>query len=95
LPENEIIDEGTMELLEIAKGLENAKIEPIFAEREEEEETDVPLIVSETMAKIYIKQKALDKAIKIYELLLTDKPEKTDYYLEQINLLTNYEVVNE
>lgn len=72
-------------MLDIAKGLENAKITPVLEDIDEEEEQfETPLVASETMAKILIKQNAIDKAIKVYQMLIIEKPEKADYYKEQI-----------
>jgi hypothetical protein len=45
------------------------------------------------MAKILIKQNAFDKAIKVYKMLIEEKPEKTDYYHEQIEALQSQAVV--
>ncbi|MPN58529.1 hypothetical protein SDC9_206234 [bioreactor metagenome] len=39
------------------------------------------------MAKIFAKQKAFDKAIKVYQMLIASKPENTDYYSEKIEQL--------
>lgn len=45
-------------------------------------------IVSETMAKIYEQQRAFPEAIKAYEALIKQRPEKEDYYLSKIQALT-------
>lgn len=84
---NNIIDEKTQDFLNIAKGLENAKIAPIIEDNLDEEESETPLVASETMAKIFAKQKAFDKAIKVYQMLIASKPENTDYYSEKIEQL--------
>ena len=80
-------DLKTQDLLDIAKGLENAKITPVF-EEPEEESFETPLVASETMAKILVKQNAFEKAIKIYQLLIVEKPEKADFFKEQIENLS-------
>ncbi|MDR0790495.1 MAG: hypothetical protein LBO06_06840 [Bacteroidales bacterium] len=41
-------------------------------------------IVTETMAKVYLKQGNKDKAIKIYKQLIADNPEKSIYFANQI-----------
>ncbi len=45
------------------------------------------LLVSETLAKIYISQGELNEAIKIYEKLIDRKPENTEKYLLSIEEL--------
>ena len=83
-------DTKTQDLLDIAKGLENAKITPVLEDIDEEEEQfETPLVASETMAKILIKQNAIDKAIKVYQMLIIEKPEKADYYKEQIENISS------
>ncbi|MDR0927758.1 MAG: tetratricopeptide repeat protein [Ignavibacteria bacterium] len=78
------LDPTTKEIIEIARGLQNAKIIPISDQIDEEDECDVPLIASDTMAKIFTKQKKFKKAIKIYEMLIMEKPDKADFYNQQI-----------
>ena len=41
-------------------------------------------IVTETMAKVYLKQGNKDKAMKIYKQLIADNPEKSIYFANQI-----------
>ncbi len=44
---------------------------------------------TETMAKIFIKQGNKDKAIKIYQQLMTSNPKKSIYFANQIEKLKN------
>lgn len=41
-------------------------------------------IVSETLADIYFTQRNYDEAISIYEELMSQKPEKSEFYLQKI-----------
>jgi len=45
------------------------------------------ILVSETLAKIYISQGELTEAIKIYEKLMERKPESKEKYLQSIEEL--------
>lgn len=47
-------------------------------------EVKIKRIVSDTMAEIFLSQKNYKEAISIYEELLEQKPEKTDFYLQKI-----------
>lgn len=86
LTKSNITDSKVLEFLELSKKLEGAKISPVL-EIEERDEDDAPLVASETMAKLFTKQKRYQKAIDVYNLLIEEKPEKADYYQEQINNL--------
>ena len=78
----------------------NPKISPISTGPEEHanepitQEIDVTeTIFTESLAKIYIKQKQYDKAKRIFEKLNLKFPEKSSYFADQIEkidkLITN------
>ena len=87
------LDQKTQNILDIAEGLKkikNQKIEKEEVEEEEEEENfDFPIIASETMARLLVKQKKINQAVKVYNLLIIENPEKEQYFLEQIDALLN------
>ncbi|MDO5760158.1 MAG: tetratricopeptide repeat protein [Bacteroidota bacterium] len=79
--------------------IENPKLSPKEAEIEETEENIDNVIkrsakedisfATETMAKIYLKQGNKDKAIKIYQQLMTSNPKKSIYFANQIEKIKN------
>ncbi|MGI6369328.1 MAG: hypothetical protein GX372_03225 [Ignavibacteria bacterium] len=75
------------DLSQIAKQVETAKITPVTETVEEEDDNFEVIVASETMAKIFVKQKAYKKAIKVYEMLISEKPDKKEYFGQQIKEL--------
>jgi tetratricopeptide (TPR) repeat protein len=77
-------------LEQIAKKISTARI-PELRENEissgvqEENESGSSMIVSETLAKIYIAQGELTEAIEVYMKLIKKDPQKEEYYNQKIN----------
>jgi tetratricopeptide (TPR) repeat protein len=72
---------------ELAKQLSKAKIIPrddIDANPENMPQFEGKKIVSETLADIYFSQRNFEEAIKMYEELINQKPEKAEVYLQKI-----------
>lgn len=77
---------------ELAKKISQAKI-PLSGEESKSQEyelkdsSDNSLIISETLARIYITQGEIDEAVSVYEKLKKKNPEKADYYSKRISEL--------
>ena len=87
--ENESIDNR---LEQIAKEISTARIkQPLSPIEQEEPEIDnfqeEFMIVSETLAKIYVAQGELKEAIDVYKKLIKKNPLKSDSYLKRIDEL--------
>jgi len=69
----------------------NYKISDDFSQKEitptDEPKSYDTMLVSETLAKIYVSQGELKEAIKIYEKLIERKPENREKYLQSIEEL--------
>ena len=85
---------NTLELDTLAKNLEGAKIGPAGSNQNVEDgdfsELEKPKIATETLAKIYEEQDAFDEAIRIYEILAENQPEKEQYFSSKIEKLKNH-----
>ena len=90
LSQNDLIDRFLINLPSISKPKKDFKdFEQDDKQISEENETLKSLPVSETFAKILIKQGKFDLAIRIYEQLSLNKPEKSIYFANQIFDLKN------
>jgi len=58
------------------------------------EQADDSDFVSETMAKIYIKQRKYDKALEIIRKIVLHYPEKSSYFADQIQMLEDLMIIN-
>lgn len=85
---------NTLELDTLAKNLEGAKIGPAGSKPNVAEgdfsEVNQPQIATETLAKIYEEQDAFGEAIRIYELLAEQEPERNEYFESKIEKLKNH-----
>ncbi len=61
--------------------------EPIVEKGENEDELDEDVFFTETLAKIYIKQKKYEKAYKIIKHLSLNYPKKNIYFADQLSFL--------
>ena len=65
--------------------LKRRKPENVMNRRQEEDLSDEESsLVTETLAKVYVKQKHYDKAIKAYEILRLKYPEKSGFFADRI-----------
>ena len=71
-------------LEELAKRLEHAKIPVIEEEKTLPSPSFMPSVVTETMANIYEQQGAFAQAIKAYQVLARNNPEKLEYFESKI-----------
>lgn len=94
--EEKTIDKFEERLNQFAKEISNAKMPKAELQGDDTEvdltKKDVPfvnenLIVSETLAKIYIAQGEYKEAINVFEKLKQKNPEKMDHYNEKIKEL--------
>ncbi len=79
------------DLLDLARKISGARIE-VVEEDIPETDSDLeeePLIISETLAKIYTSQEKYQEAISVYRLLIQKYPSKQNYFEEIISGLQN------
>jgi len=79
-------------LEELAREISSSKISPAGSDyKPEAEKNDIPagggIIVSETLAKIYISQGEIEEAKKVYLKLIQKHPEREAYYRSKIDEL--------
>lgn len=67
-------------LEELAQRLEKARIPAIEEEKNISTPSFMPSIVTETMANIYVQQGAFSQAIKAYQVLARNQPERLDHF---------------
>lgn len=71
------------------------KIKPMSKEAKRQEDLSeaswisTEELMTETLAKIFVKQKKYDKAIQAYEILRLKNPEKNSFFANQIKVLKN------
>lgn len=75
-------EEGTVRIT-----LDTARNDSMDNLPKEEEELDDDMFFTETLAKIYIKQRKYEKAYKIIEHLSLNYPKKNVYFADQLNFL--------
>lgn len=70
--------------------LKRRRPESVLSHRQEEELSDEEsTLVTETLARVYVKQKHYDKAIKAYEILRLKYPEKSGFFADRIFEIKN------
>jgi hypothetical protein len=74
-------------LEELARRLAEARIPPVLEERQSSSPAFAPGIVTETMAQIMERQGLFTEAIKAYQVLARQKPDKIAYYEQKISYL--------
>ena len=58
--------------------------QPVIQEDKESQEINTELLVTETLAKLYVEQENYDKAIQTYKILILKFPEKNSYFASAI-----------
>ena len=58
--------------------------QPVIQDDKENQEINKELLVTETLAKLYVEQENYDKAIQTYKILILKFPEKNSYFANAI-----------
>lgn len=79
-------------------GLSPIKIElvdePVESKEPDSEQSDGDGVFSETLAKIYIRQRKYDKALEIIQKIVLHYPEKSSYFADRIQMLEDLISIN-
>jgi hypothetical protein len=67
-------------LEELAQRIEKARIPVVEEEKTVSTPSFMPSVVTETMANIYVQQGAYSQAIKAYQVLARNHPERLDHF---------------
>ena len=83
----EKVQNNIPEVLNIKKDESNSTVTPIITEDDTLTKSGDEAFLTESLAKIYIKQKRYSKALEIIKKLSLKYPEKNIYFADQIRFL--------